>query len=120
MTQVPVSEIEHADERAHKSITLDDLNDLIALVREAKGIDSLVPDPQVRAELGHISTMTWWRWQTDEKLIALGLPPPVKVRDRIFRFRRPLETFKKNLMLQAIRDRSRVLKRGPKPRREGV
>jgi hypothetical protein len=53
---------DHLDEPAHKPklkssrpATLDDINELIALVRESKGIDSLVPDPQVRAELGGIS-----------------------------------------------------------------
>jgi hypothetical protein len=122
MSQSPVSETARADERAYKSkpATLDDLHELIALVREAKGIDSLVPDPQVRTELGNISNMTWWRWQEDEALIALGLPPPVKVRDRVFRFRKQLERFKNNLMLQAIKERSRPLKRGPKPRKDGA
>jgi hypothetical protein len=118
MPQPPVSEIERADEIARKSkpATLEDINELLALVREAKGIDSLVPDSQVRAELGGISAMTWWRWQVDEALIKLGLPPLIKVRDRIFRFRKPLEAFKHALMLQAIKERSRLLKRGPKPR----
>jgi hypothetical protein len=116
MTQLLVSETERAVARKSKPATLDDLEELIALVRETKGIDSLVADLQVRSELGGISNMTWWRWQTDKALIALGLPPPVKVRDRIFRFRKQLEHFKNNLMLQAIKDRSRLLKRGPKPR----
>jgi hypothetical protein len=81
--------------------------------------DELVPDPQVRRELG-ISTMSLWRWDRDPALIALGLPPPIKVRERVFRSRRGLETFKHNLMQQAIKDRSRLLKRGPKPRDDGA
>lgn len=116
------AEIERADERARKSkpATIDDLNELIALVREAKGIDSFVPDNQARAELGSVSTMTLWRWQDDQALIALGLPPPIRIRDRIFRSRKQLEEFKRALMLQAIKDRSKPQKRGPKSKSNGA
>jgi Rap1a immunity proteins len=67
--------------------------------------DSLVPEAQVRAELGGISAMTIWRWDRDPALIEIGLPPPMVVRRRVFRSRQQLEQFKRALMLRAIEDR---------------
>ena len=55
--------------------------------------DELVPDPQVAHEF-NVSLMTLWRWDRDPKLAELGWEPPVKIRTRNYRRRRPLEKFK--------------------------
>ena len=67
--------------------------------------DELVPDPQVWRELG-ISSMTGWRWDRDPKLAALGFPPAVKIRNRNYRRRRQLETFKQNVLSNLARRNS--------------
>ena len=55
--------------------------------------DELVPDPQVAREF-NVTLMTLWRWDRDPKLAELGWEPPVKIRTRNYRRRRPLEKFK--------------------------
>jgi hypothetical protein len=55
--------------------------------------DELVPDPQVAREFS-VTLMTLWRWDRDPKLAELGWEPPVKIRTRNYRRRRPLEKFK--------------------------
>jgi hypothetical protein len=52
--------------------------------------DELVPDPQVAREF-NVSLMTLWRWDHDPELAELGWEPPVKIRTRNYRRRRPLE-----------------------------
>ena len=44
-------------------------------------IDHLVPDPAFIKEFG-VTLMTLWRWDRDPRMIALGLPPPIKIRRR--------------------------------------
>jgi hypothetical protein len=66
-----------------------------------RGIDELVPDAQVRRELGGVSEMTIWRWDRDSNMADLGWPPPVKIRKRKFRPRKQLEAFKANLLREA-------------------
>jgi hypothetical protein len=61
--------------------------------------DELVPDPVVWRELG-ICAMTWWRWNRDPRV---GLPPPIKIRNRNYRSRRQLEEFKARMIRQAAR-----------------
>ena len=68
----------------------------------------LIPDPQVVREFA-ITPMTCWRWDRDPRMIALGWPPPIKIRTRKFRSRRALEQFKKNLAERAIAERGRDL-----------
>src|SRR5450755_2682782 len=51
--------------------------------------DELVPDPQVAREF-NVSLMTLWRWDRDPELAELGWEPPVKIRTRNYRRRRPL------------------------------
>ena len=41
--------------------------------------DDLVPDPVVWREFG-VTSMTGWRWDRDPELIALGWPPPIRIR----------------------------------------
>ena len=67
--------------------------------------DELVPDPQVAREF-NVSLMTLWRWDRDLKLAELGWEPPVKIRTRNYRRRRPLEKFKvalRNFGITALR-----------------
>jgi hypothetical protein len=66
--------------------------------------DELVPDRQVRREVG-VSDMTIWRWDRDPKMAELGWPPPVRIRKRKFRPRKQLETFKGNLLRRALETR---------------
>ena len=103
MTQSPVAEIERADKRA-KSKTA--------------APDRLVPDAIARAELGDVSKMTWWRWQRDPRMVALGFPVAITLCDRTYRSRAELEAFKACLMREAIKARSGPQRRGPKTRRE--
>jgi hypothetical protein len=52
--------------------------------------------------------MTLWRWDRDPKLAELGWEPPVKIRKRNYRRRRPLEKFKvalRNFGITALRGR---------------
>lgn len=69
-------------------------------------VDELVPDRQVRREVGGVSDMTIWRWDHDPKMAELGWPPPVKIRKRKFRPRKQLEAFKANLLRQAVETRA--------------
>ena len=67
--------------------------------------DELVPDPQVAREF-NVSLMTLWRWDRDPKLAESGWEPPVKIRTRNYRRRRPLEKFKvalRNFGITALR-----------------
>jgi hypothetical protein len=41
----------------------------------------------------NVTLMTLWRWDHDPKLAELGWEPPVKIRTRNYRRRRPLEKF---------------------------
>lgn len=67
--------------------------------------DELVPDPTVFKEL-NISAMTAWRWDADSRLIAMGWPARIKIRNRNFRSRQQLEQFKAALIRKAIEERS--------------
>ena len=58
----------------------------------------LVPDAQVRAELGGVSPMTLHRWDNDE---TLQFPRPVVIRGRKYRLRHELEAFKTRLIAEA-------------------
>jgi hypothetical protein len=77
-------------------------------------VDELVPDRQVRREVGGVSDMTIWRWDHDPKMVELGWPPPVRIRKRKFRQRKQLEAlqrkqleaFKANLLRQAVERRA--------------
>jgi hypothetical protein len=51
----------------------------------------LVPDAQVRAELGGVSPMTLHRWDRDP---SLGFPRPLIIHGRKYRLRQELEAFK--------------------------
>jgi predicted DNA-binding transcriptional regulator AlpA len=55
----------------------------------------LVPDAQVRAELGGVSPMTLHRWDNDE---TLQFPRPLVIRGRKFRWRHEVEDFKSRLI----------------------
>jgi len=68
--------------------------------------DELVPDRQVRREVGGVSDMTIWRWDRDPKMAELGWPPAVKIRKRKFRPRKQLEAFKANLLREAVETRA--------------
>lgn len=63
--------------------------------------DNLIPDPVVCAEFG-VTAMTLWRWTRDTEL---NFPPPIAIRNRNFRSRRQLETFKARMLRKAIRQR---------------
>jgi len=67
-------------------------------------IDHLVPDPAFIKEFG-VTLMTLWRWDRDPRMIALGLPPPIKIRKRNHRSRKQVEIFKANLLKRALAER---------------
>jgi hypothetical protein len=82
--------------------------------------DELVPDPQVAREF-NVSLMTLWRWDHDPELAELGWEPPVKIRTRNYRRRRPLEKFKvalRNFGITALRGEPRLTGARP-PRDDG-
>jgi len=76
---------------------------------DCKDHDTLVPDPQVCAELGGISTMSLHRYDRDEEMIKLGWPPPIRIKHRKYRMRRQFEQFKAALMRRAIEQRRRLV-----------
>jgi hypothetical protein len=78
--------------------------------------DRLVPDATARAELGGVSKMTWWRWQRDPRMAALGFPVAIVLCDRTYRSRAELEAFKARLMQEGIKARSQLQRPGPKPK----
>jgi hypothetical protein len=57
--------------------------------------DALVPDPQVRRELGGISIMTTWRWDNVPGKAPPGWQPPVKIGSRNYRRRSAIEALKR-------------------------
>jgi hypothetical protein len=63
----------------------------------------LVPDPRVAKEFSK-SLMSLWRWDRDPKMIALGWPQPVKIRNRKYRLRRALEEFKQTLVRRSLEE----------------
>jgi hypothetical protein len=69
--------------------------------------DELVPDPQVAREF-NVSLMTLWRWDRDPKLAELGWEPPVKIRTRNYRRRRPLEKYPRSSRTLKARHRFRL------------
>jgi hypothetical protein len=72
---------------------------------QTEAADELVPDPQVAKEL-NISLMTVWRWDRDPEMVALGWPPPVRLRTRKYRSRLQLEKFKNAALRRAIKTRN--------------
>ena len=74
--------------------------------------DQLVPDPQVFKEL-NITSMTGYRWDHSEELIALGWPLPIRIGQRKYRSRKALEAFKAALMRRAIEERHNQPRRTP-------
>jgi hypothetical protein len=70
--------------------------------------DKFVPDPKVLCEFG-ITEMTLHRWDSDQ---ALGFPPKIKIRNRNFRSRSALETFKATMLRRAIVAKSEKDSRG--------
>ena len=66
--------------------------------------DRFVPDSDVVEEFS-VTTMTLWRWDRDPALRELGWPPPLKIRNRNFRSRRALESFKTRLVQVALQSR---------------
>jgi len=61
--------------------------------------------PQAAREF-NVTLMTLWRWDRDPRLAELGWEPPVKIRRRNYRRRRPLEKFKaalRNFGITALR-----------------
>ncbi len=66
--------------------------------------NDLVPDPAVHREFG-ITAMTSWRWDRSAEMIAMGWPPPIRIRKRKFRSRQALDLFKESLMKRAIAQR---------------
>jgi hypothetical protein len=81
----------------------------IAALHDAEKPDELVPDAQAKRELGVTNNMTWWRMERDEKLLELGFPPPVRVRNKKFRFRSRLENYKRRLWERAEREAAATL-----------
>src|SRR5499427_7289931 len=63
--------------------------------------DNLIPDPVVCAEFG-VTAMTLWRWTRDTEL---NFPPAITIRNRNFRSRKQLESFKERMLRKAIRQR---------------
>jgi hypothetical protein len=57
--------------------------------------DQLVPDPQVRRELGGISAMTLWRWDRHPDKAPPGWESPVKIGKRNYRRRSAVEAVKR-------------------------
>jgi hypothetical protein len=70
--------------------------------------DQLIPDPQICSEF-NITPMTIWRWDHDPTLIELGWPPAVKIRNRKFRSRNLVESFKARLLRHALEQRGRTV-----------
>jgi hypothetical protein len=70
--------------------------------REQEPVDTLVPDPQVAAELGGLTRMALHRWTHDP---TLDFPPAIKIRGRNFRSRRLLEAFKERVLRKAMATR---------------
>ncbi len=68
--------------------------------------DQLVPDPKV-AKGYNVTLMTLWRWDHDEKLAALGWPPPVVIRRRNTRSRNGLTQFNRRAAEHALATRSK-------------
>lgn len=64
--------------------------------------DELVPDPQVAREFG-VSLMTLWRWTHDA---SMNFPAPAKIRNRNYRSRRALDTYKRRVIQDAQRGKA--------------
>jgi hypothetical protein len=57
--------------------------------------DELVPDSQVRRELGGKSQMTTWRWDHKPETAPPGWEPPIRIKGQKFRTRRMVEAVKR-------------------------
>jgi hypothetical protein len=68
----------------------------------ADEFDVLVPDPQVRKELGDLSEVTSWRWDKYPEKAPRGWAPPIYIGPRKFRTRRMVEEVKANLIRRAV------------------
>jgi len=67
--------------------------------------DHLVPDGEIARELGGLSSMSLHRYDRDPAMIALGWPPPIKIKQRKYRSRLAFENFKRGLVRRAIEER---------------
>jgi hypothetical protein len=72
-----------------------------------KQFDELVPEPQVRKELGGISEMTTWRWDHNLEKAPPGWEPPIRIGNRKFRRRSGVETVKSKLLQLALNNQRR-------------
>jgi len=68
--------------------------------------ESLVPDSQAMAELGGVTSMTFWRWDNNPDKAPLGWQRPVKLGRRNFRTRSMIEAVKASLLRQALEARN--------------
>jgi hypothetical protein len=69
--------------------------------------DELIPDPEVRRELG-VTAMTTWRWDHDAEMAAQGWPERLVIKKRGYRSRRQFEKFKAALLRQATQARKLI------------
>jgi hypothetical protein len=74
-------------------------------LREDGKPDELVPNPLVAKECG-VSLMTLWRWDGDSEM---AFPPPIYINRRIFRSRKLLEAFKKDMLHKAVEQRKEAI-----------
>src|SRR5262245_31538880 len=70
------------------------------------GIDVFVPDTVLLQELS-VTAMSVWRWDNDPHMVAMGLPPPIRLGRRKFRSRAAIEKFKRALIQRALDERAR-------------
>jgi hypothetical protein len=76
---------------------------------EVAGFRSLIPDPEVRRDLG-ITKMTTHRWDRDPRMVALGWPPPIYRGRRKSRDANAYAKFKARMVREAIARRAALLK----------
>ena len=60
--------------------------------------DGLIPDKQVRALFGNVSSMALWRWTKCD-----GFPPKVKILGRNYRSRKAVEEYRDRKIREAMK-----------------
>ncbi|MGY3690706.1 hypothetical protein ACVIGA_000786 [Bradyrhizobium sp. USDA 3240] len=71
--------------------------------------DQWVAEQDVCAELS-LTSMSFWRYDRDQKMMELGWPPAIRLNGRIYRSRRALDLFKTNMAMLALREREALLR----------
>jgi hypothetical protein len=86
---------------------------LIAAAIPPDVIAELIADTRIRRDLG-VTKMTFYRWDRDQRMVAIGWPPAIRIGRRKYRDRAAYEGFKSRLARESIARRRELIEQQQK------